>query len=273
MAPAIPTTDERLTSVIAEWQTQHPSAVVSIDNISGTGNQTYLLEHHDGLKVVVRLNGKSEHLGVDRNRERDILYLIKDQKLTPKVLLVSEGFIVFEYLAQTTEPSSQAVATHLSRLHQFDSADWFQDQPRWTPFDTIQDYMAQHPESQELLSPSLKTLSPTDWQTSHYGLCHVDLNPANIVNSAHGVKFIDWEYARFGPTVYDIAVLFQTYPTLNQTEFLKHYELPVDKVLLAKTQLAFDVIELLWLAITNPSDWPKDRLASRASDLIKERPL
>ncbi len=267
MAGTITTTSDKLATAIAEWQKVSHSSVSLAEPLPGTGNDSYLITLADQTRCVLRLNGDAKHLGVDRVREREILDLIKAQHLNARCLHWSADFCVFEYLDSSRPLSSRELAGLFSSLHQFTDPSWFPIQPRWTPFDTIRDYLEALPLARSVLQTLLDRLEPLDWSNRHYGLCHIDPNPGNILSTELGPRLIDWEYARFGPTEYDVAVLFRTCPDLDQTAFLAHYALPVDKDFLQEAVLTYDVIELLWFAITEPEDWTLERLEARALEL------
>lgn len=233
--------------------------ILSHRALTGTGNETYLVTDDQGSQYVLRLDGATEHLGVDRGKESEVLELIDGLGLAPTCLLQDDGFKVFEYLDARGTLQPAAVAAQLSRLHQLPLSQWRTNQPYWQPTDTIEHYLKLLPEAKPIFTDTLKDLKRLDWRTQHYGLCHIDLNPTNIIATDDGVRFIDWEYARLGPVVYDLAVLLET-SEIKPPDLLTPYAGNIDAQMLDQARRAYRVIERLWYAITE--GWPIDKLAA-----------
>ena len=264
MAPTLPTANSDLDSSIADWQSRIGRPITGTRVLTGSGNQTRLLNDDEGNRYVLRVNGHTEHLGVNRSRELDIHELLKQTRITPACLHQSETYCVFEYLEMKGVATEYEISRALSILHKVNIPDWFAEQPLWNPSDTISDYLELLPEAGEIFTPFLREMQLLNWQSLHYGICHIDLNPTNTLNTRNGVMFIDWEYARYGPTVYDLAVLLETWRDLDEATLLQHYTLDVDPEWLSHNRRAYRVIETLWFAITNPEDWPITRLEQAA---------
>ena len=266
MAKILSTTNGPLGVALDVWQDRAKFETQSIQALSGSGNDSYLITSTEHQQQVIRLNGDTTHLGVNRQRESEVLQAIKTLSIAAPCLFASENFSVFEYIHTQGEASIRSIAESLSRLHQHTNS-WSDTQPRWTPNDTIENYLQLAPGVAPYFIETVRHLKQIDWQNCHFGICHIDLNPQNILPTATGVKLIDWEYSRVGPTIYDIAVFMQTHGDINLTEFLKHYELQVPKQTLELARLAYDVIEVLWFSIAQPEEWPEERTKQKATEL------
>jgi thiamine kinase-like enzyme len=268
MATKLPGADVALERAIADWQRRAQQQFTQVEPLQGSGNLSVKLTSPEQV-LVLRLNGKTGHLGVDRRREHEVLLQLTGTDLHAKLLYAGNQYWVFEYLESTAAPSTCGVARALNRLHQLES-NWISQQPRWTPVDTIHDYLQLAPAARDCFAPHLAELARVDWSQSRYALCHIDLNPDNIIGFDDTVRFIDWEYARVGPTVYDLAVLLSTCEFIHLPDMLAHYDYPVDTELLSHAQLAYGVIELLWYALTESQSWPTQRLTAQANRLFHQ---
>ena len=264
MAPTLPPTSGSLKAALADWQRRVNREIVSRQSLSGSGNRSYLIQDNHNAQYVLRINGETEYLGVNRARELQILNLIKSANIAATCVHQGAKYCVFEYLEPPGEPDERGIATQLGCLHELVCDPWSTKQPRWNPTHTIEDYLEQLPAAKPFFSSALAELNALDWSAQHYGICHVDLNPANILATSVGIRFIDWEYARYGPTIYDLAVLLETFPTLNEQALLDHYSLEAESSWLRHNRRAYRLIECLWFALTDPGSWSIDRLEIEA---------
>ncbi len=259
MAKAPTPTHDSIAWALSDWSDRCDARFTTVQELPGSGNRSFHLSATDPARVdhaqtkdfVLRINGDAEHLGVDREREQTILKLLAPYDFHARLLHTDKVYWVFEYLEASATPSATGIGQTLRQLHQLKDP-WIKQQPRWTPVDTINDYLQLLPEAKTYLASKLQDLQSIAWQKSDYALCHIDLNPGNIIQTASGTRFIDWEYARVGPVIYDFAVLLETYPTLDQTLLLDAYGATFERDLLDAARLAYTIIEALWLAITDP---------------------
>lgn len=255
--------ETNLNDAIEEWQIRSSCQVAHIMPFAGSGNSSFQLELADDSKVVLRLHGRTEHLGVDRRREQEILGLVAG--IGPRNLYFTQAYSVFEYIEAHGIPSITQLAQGMAKIHEISG----QTPTDWTPNDTIEDYLRLLPKDSESIRSLASSVDTIDWTSSPVRLCHIDANPGNVLMTPQGVRLIDWEYSRFGPVVYDLAVLFQThkFSAFEIAEFLSAYPLVIDRELLAAAQLTYRIIELMWLVITDPLDWPTSRIDTRASEI------
>lgn len=244
---------------VRDWEKRCDRRATNARMLSGTGNRSIQLSFESGVSEVLRLNGESEHLGVDRNRELKILNWLAGSNLHAELRYAGETYWVFDYLAATGKINTQQLADTLRQLHER-SAPGALAKTYWQPTDTIEDYSALAPEHGDVFKQNLEYLKQIDWQQSQYAICHIDLNPENIIQTKDRVRLIDWEYARFAPTIYDLAVLLETHQHLPARTLIEEYGLPVDEGLLDAARLAYKVIEVLWFCLTQPADWTLDRV-------------
>jgi len=96
-------TEEKLQQVLAGWQcwslklTEKP--VVIEELLLGKTNRSFLVETTCG-QAVVRINAEnSQSLGIDRQRETEILLQLQTIGCAPKTLFISEQVLVSEYVS------------------------------------------------------------------------------------------------------------------------------------------------------------------------------
>ncbi|MFT7243838.1 MAG: thiamine kinase-like enzyme [Candidatus Azotimanducaceae bacterium] len=247
-----------------------------VEFLPGTGNQSYRVDFADE-SLVLRLNGDSERLGVDRATEKQVLAAISNSGIGAQTRLWQERYLVVDFVANHGQATAVSVAAAMGKLHQLPVPPGpinFTDTPAWTPAQTVRDYLAQSTDVEPLFSDHLGFLEACNWSSMTQAICHCDLNPNNILQpTAGGAVFIDWEYARVGPTAYDIAVYAQTHhlDVVELNEFLDHYPGAPAIESIAVCNFAYKVIEVLWLSLYEPPKWPIEKLRPIAERLTAER--
>tara|TARA_B100001093_G_scaffold13939_1_gene12825 strand:- start:198 stop:866 length:669 start_codon:yes stop_codon:yes gene_type:complete len=167
-------------------------------------------------QAVVRVNcAHASLLGIDRSREIDILTLLADSKLVPKVLFINDDVMVSEYIngAKLTKamlenpPLRLQIKKNLKEISSFLSS----HERRFSYLIHCERYVKQLMREQlQLVDVSqlfslAEYLDSQDWTPS---LCHHDLVRENVLVSDDGVHFLDWEYAAMGHPAYDWVSLF-----------------------------------------------------------------
>ncbi|MFT6644861.1 MAG: thiamine kinase-like enzyme [Patiriisocius sp.] len=249
-------TNPRLSSALADYQSITGAVPIQIETLQGTGNQSYKIILKDE-SVVLRLNADTRHLGVDRALEKRILVAISGRGITPQLKLWRDDYLVVEYIENSHRVTASTLATTLNTLHSTPMPQELWNAAPWTPPQTIRHYLALAEEIedvQNIVAPQLELLDRFDWTSLPYGLCHIDLNPGNILQPKDGgpALLIDWEYSRPGPIAYDFAVYFETHhSSFEQQEALRSFckKAPSrDQIKLCRQ--AYRLIELLWLQLT-----------------------
>ena len=197
---------------------------------TGRTNKTYLIEIDKTLGVL-RINASNSGvLGIDRQRELNILESASAAGLAPEILYCStdHGVMISEFIdgqhwqacvLDTPEKLSLLLET-LHRIHTLKvSTSTFNYQQHelnyWRQLEngniSIPDDLCKQ---REKLLPLLARIPASNV------ICHHDPNPQNIVVHAGRLYFLDWEYAAPGWPAFDYAALSV------------EWNIPVDKLVL-----------------------------------------
>ncbi|OUU39508.1 MAG: hypothetical protein CBC09_02240 [Cellvibrionales bacterium TMED49] len=192
---------------------------------NGLTNYSFLVGAAD-QRAVVRVNCAYDNLlGIDRSRELDILTLLADSKLGPRVLFINEEVMVSEYIngAKLTKimlenPTLRSqIKKNLKEISSFLSS----YEPRFSYLSHCESYVKQLTREQlklvnvtQLLSLA-NSIDSEDWAPS---LCHHDLVGENVLVSDGGLHFLDWEYAAMGHPAYDWVSVFGNEVSLDEMD-------------------------------------------------------
>lgn len=262
--------NDRLRSALAEYQSLMGVTATKIESLSGTGNQSFKITLEQG-EVVLRLNADSRLLGVDRQIEKLILETIAGLGIAPELKLWREDYLVIEFTNSSAEVTTSSITKTLHALHQVPVPAALNSKTLWTPVETIRDYLKLAPDAVPAFAEHLVILDRFDWLSLPYGVCHIDLNPNNILQplDTETAQFIDWEYARQGPIAYDFAVLCETHHLSSaQVDDLRsdYPDAPsIQEIEMCK--FAYRLIERLWLHLTAPNDHPLNQLMRDAREI------
>lgn len=209
------------------------------------------MEHES---IVLRLNADTQHLGVDRGLEKQILAAISERGITPQLKLWRDDYLVVEYIESSSGVTAASLASTLNTLHSIPIPPELCNAAPWTPPQTVRHYLTMAEGAKDEFAPHLEQLDRFDWTALPYGLCHIDLNPGNILQPIDGgpALLIDWEYSRPGPIAYDFAVYFETHhSSFEEQERLRElYKDAPSRDQIEMCRRAYRIIELLWLRIT-----------------------
>lgn len=223
----------------------------------GLTNRHYLLKAN-GLRLVLRMNNsESDKLGIDRQREQEILEKIDGQPFAPAVFYCSpkEGVLVTEYVeGYQWQPDSlddptkvDSLVALIEQIHAvkqgipaFDYAAHIRNY-----WQRLLDSDQPFPMTAQRLFRSIESRLPAfQAAIKHPVLCHHDLTPENIIENAYGqLIVIDWEYAGAGlPLIEAIGVSRYWQNVALSERILEHDE--KDEAL----QLAADIVDFYELA-------------------------
>ncbi len=217
---------------LQHWQdwgialTQKPALLRELT--SGRTNRNYLVEA-DGQLCVLRINTKnSDDLGIDRQREKDILECASAAGLAPEVLYYSieYGVLITEFIdgqhwqaGELQDPGKLSLLMEgLQHIHTLDVAT--------TPFNYQQhagNYWQKIIDANISISNELhrrhENILPllADIPSSNV-ICHQDPNPKNIIVQSNRLYFLDWEYAAPAWPAFDFAALS------------REWDIPADKL-------------------------------------------
>lgn len=165
---------------------------------------------------MVRVNSPiSEALGIDRQREAQILNLLAPSGVSPNIFYITDEVLVSEYIEgqQLTHQSLKNTATMEAvsvALRAIQAVTMPGGVPR-----NYQQYCRNYLDQlgDDCVSPLVKqeietiasAVDNSDWQPV---ICHHDMVPQNIIENARGVTIIDWEYAALGHPDLDFMRLF-----------------------------------------------------------------
>lgn len=207
--------ESRLTAALDSWRRWSPapaSKPVIAKRISGgKTNHSWLLETDCG-PAVLRLNcADGEKLGIDRQREHNILLAVVAAGIAPTLWYndPAAGFMVSRYIdgrvwseEDFERPSSRQRLSALINCYSGLSVAL----PAFDYLAHLDHYHQQlqgngHTIPAELVTALQCWRSPiADWQKNSWRpqLTHHDLTPANIIENDTGIVIIDWEYAAMG---------------------------------------------------------------------------
>ena len=197
--------------------------------------------------AVVRVNSPiSASLGINRQRERQLLKLLQSTGVVPKTYFSADEVLVSQYIAgrpmlddgSETGHTMQLLSAALHRV-QAVNVDGMACR---CYLEYCRQYIDQLSEAALLRLPkaameaAAAAVDEGDWQSV---ICHHDLVPENIIINDRGVFILDWEYAAIG------------HPGLDS---LRLSSLGDDRCLdeAAKTEPLFQLqqaMDQLWLAV------------------------
>ena len=221
-------TEEKLQQVLAGWQcwslklTEKP--VVIEELLLGKTNRSFLVETTCG-QAVVRINAEnSQSLGIDRQRETEILLQLQTIGCAPKTLFISEQVLVSEYVSGRSWTADdlnntdklKRIAGLLIKVQEIELPSKV-TQRNYVEY--CQNYIQQLPISVQKsectfikeLNRAAKTIDQAVWKPV---INHHDLVPENIIESEQGVFLLDWEYSAYGhPSIDYVRLYGDKYPS------------------------------------------------------------
>jgi thiamine kinase len=210
---------EGLIDTWRDWELALSGRPQMIERVkAGKTNQNYRLSA-PGLRedLLLRVNNPaSSCLGIDRDREREILLLTSAAGISRPFLYwdPDQRFTVFPYLEgrawackDLEDPDCLArLRAMLDRLHEIEPP-W--PRRRYHPY--VCNYWSQLEgrgrvdsaltRAWQSFEPRLKAFDCLDWPTR---LVHHDLIPGNVLETPKGLCLIDWEYAAAGHPDIDV---------------------------------------------------------------------
>ncbi len=211
---------QRLQQALCNWQqwrtpfelAHQPRVVREFSN--GLTNRTFLVAADKG-QAVVRINSvDSLKLGINRQREGNILHHLQATSLVPEVYYNDQHIMVSEFIEGSSLSDKSLKNTEIRdslymALSQIQSIKIPGEKPR-NYLEYCRDYLGQL--SNKTLSTTVtgqietvaSAVDNDDWQAV---ICHHDLVPDNIIANDRGIFIIDWEYAALGHPQLDFLVL------------------------------------------------------------------
>ena len=236
--------EEQLQHTLENWQcwgvslTKKPVVVEEL--LAGKTNCSFLVETTSG-QVVVRINAKnSRNLGIDRQREAEILLRLQTMGCVPKTLFISEQVLVSEYISGRcweagdleNKDNLKKVSNLLDRIQEISLPEKI---TRRNYVEYCQNYIQQLPVTAqqaertfiEKLNRAAIAIDQAHWWPV---INHHDLVPENIIEAEKGVFLLDWEYAAYGHPAIDFIRLYEEQHTTPLIEELLILQQGIDKL-------------------------------------------
>ncbi|OTA19673.1 hypothetical protein Xbed_02176 [Xenorhabdus beddingii] len=208
-----------------------PAGSWEIRPLTGLTQTSYFIT--DGVRQMVgrAQTSYSKTLGVNRQRENQILRRLSSSRIAPNVMAMNGTWLLLEWLTGTKvdadslgQPAlQQSLAQTLATLHrhsplgyplklkqqiayQWQQIDRRRLSPRW---------LRLHKSFMAARMPSALKIAPA----------HMDVHPDNLLMTEEGLKLIDWEYAADVDIGFSLAVLFKgnQWDERQQHTFLAYY--------------------------------------------------
>jgi len=191
-----------------------------LSTVSGlTGESWRITSPQHDLLARAQSQDKSD-LGVERRREAAILRQIDAVALGlcalgPSVVLQAPDWLLVEWLEGSTVSAEQwrsdegqlALARMLTRLHQLPLSGYRLNlRQQLARYWQHIDRRRLTPRWLRLHQKFMRRAPPVPLKLS---LVHMDIHPENLVNTAQGIRLIDWEYAADADIALELAALFQ----------------------------------------------------------------
>lgn len=179
----------------------------------GKTNRSFLVASGD-FEAVVRINAVNSHsLGIDRNREQEILQLLQHTGTVPRLFFADDQVMVSSYCKGqhwvNTAENRRNLNTALAQIQAIAAPDL--KKRNYEDYCTAYiNQLDQHLVDQGMVEQILSAASALDNSNWTPVISHHDLVPENILVTAQGLKLLDWEYAAMGHPALDYMHLYST---------------------------------------------------------------
>ena len=242
-----------------QWHLALDGPPTIIRRLPGGLTNTHYLLKANGLRVVMRINNPdASRLGIDRQREQQILEQINGKPFAPVVFYCSaeQGVLVTEYVegvqwrADTLDDPVKidSLIALIEQIHSvctaipaFDYSAHLRNY--WQRLlDSDQPFPMAAQRLYRRIEPQLPAFQAAITQPV---LCHHDLTPANIIENADGQLIVlDWEYAGGGLALIEAIGASRYWQNIAFSErILEHNE---DNEALELAGEIVDFYELAW---------------------------
>ena len=214
--------------------------------------------------VLVKQFGRKTELYLNRPREVSNFVMLSKHKLSGRLLAVFDNGYVYEYVKgavltpKDLPGNKEAIARELFKWHSTVPV----GNAKCTLYDTLRLFLSksrlQDGKRQQLYTELIKKYE-LKYADEPVVFCHNDLLAANIIKTPHnsGVKFIDYDYANYGPAAFDIANHFCEYGGFacewakmpsedGMLAFLNSYNPDSSRDLLGKVKAFIPLAHLAW---------------------------
>ncbi|PHM75175.1 hypothetical protein Xkoz_00188 [Xenorhabdus kozodoii] len=230
------TNGNALLRILCQLWPDIPAHTWEIRPLTGLTQGSYSISNKHIANDVRQMVGRaptlySGTLGVDRQRENQILRRLSSTDIAPQVVAMHKSWLLLEWIAGTKVKSDtlsqpallQGLAQTLAMLHHHS--------PLGYPLQLKKQIAFQWPQiDRKRLSPRwlrlqklfMATRLPTALKIAP---AHMDVHPDNLLITETGLKLIDWEYAADVDIGFSLAVLFKgnQWGEIEQKTFLDYY--------------------------------------------------
>lgn len=233
-----------------QWQAPFQSQPKIVQQLEGGLTNTNYLIEAGSQRAVLRINNpQADKLGVNRQAEITILKKLHFSDFVPRFYFADNSILVTEYIDGCPLDAETALKPDIKK--QIEQTIKAIQSIEINDF-AVRNYQSYLREYCNQLSPQdldeslrqalfqiARNIDNQDWSPV---LCHHDLIPENIIQSAKGLFIIDWEYASLGHPKFDFLRIFS------------HVEASEKLTSNSSKQLhAFQVVmDQLWYAIRYP---------------------
>lgn len=208
-----------LQQTLSNWQSWSSSRPIVVRELQGGRTNSSFLVEAGSLQVVVRINTENSHnLGIDRQREAEILSLLQPVGCVPETLFINDQVLISTYIpgCRWTSDDLKQVS-NLEKITQLINKIQAISLPKniqsRSYVDYCQHYIQQLPESRQASEKSvIKALEhvalEVDQSSWEPVISHHDLVPENLIETEQGLFLLDWEYAAYGHPAIDFVRLY-----------------------------------------------------------------
>ncbi|MDC9597856.1 phosphotransferase [Xenorhabdus anantnagensis] len=208
-----------------------PVASWEIRPLTGLTQASYYITNGVRQMVGRTQTPHSGTLGVDRQRENQILRRLSSTGIVPKVVAMHETWLLLEWLTGTQIESDtlgqpifqQSLAQTLAILHSHSPLGYPLQLKKQIAFQWQQiDRKRLSPHWLRLHKFFMTTKMPA---TLKIAPAHMDVHSDNLLMTEEGLKLIDWEYAADVDIGFSLAALFKgnQWDEMQQQTFLDYY--------------------------------------------------
>ena len=206
---------------------------------AGLTNNVYVFKYKN-KKHIIRLPKEETNKNIDRDKEYEIIEVIKSIDVSPrKVFFSSNGVMITEFVenSEHLDPSEEKhiekVATQLVKIHKLEitGIDVFKPKKIIENFLDIRSKndLQIHDEIKnnfEIVKSIIKRHYRND---SKFSLCHNDLLGSNVLITKKDSYIIDWELASMNDIYFDFASLFieNEFTEEQEIKFFEAYGLEI----------------------------------------------
>lgn len=206
-----------------QWRAPFHAQPKIIKQLEGGLTNTSFLIGSSGQRAVLRVNNpEADKLGVNRQTEITILKKLQSSGLVPELYFADSSYLVSEYIDGVVLDDDKASDPRVKK--QIEQAIAVIQKQNYTDL-AVRNYESYLREYCNQISPNyldettrqslLQIARDIDAQDWHPVLCHHDLIPENIIMGAHGLIFIDWEYASLGHPQFDYLRLINSHHIMD----------------------------------------------------------